>query len=127
LMMMMMMMQWRLRTCISVYLPVILLIFLLYCHLSPSWTLPSSSIARPHLFRSLPTSKILTWLSCLPHARPPTWKTRISRFVWVIYFDLSFTAGSTYSFQDHLTTERILQWYWTHILSVKSLESSGVT
>jgi hypothetical protein len=91
--------------------------------------LPSSSIARPHLFRSLPTSKILTWLSCLPHARPPTWRTRISLFVWVISFDLSFTVGSTYrySLQDHLTTEPILQWYWTHILSGKSLESSGVT
>jgi hypothetical protein len=69
--------------------------------------LASSSVARPHLYRSLPTSKILTWLNCQPHARPPTWRTRVSVFVWVISFDPSVTAGSTfrYSFQDHLTTE----------------------
>ena len=72
MMMMTMMMRWRWRwqRCSSVYLPVILLIFLLYCRHSPSWILASSSVARPHLFRILPTSKILTWLNCQPHARP---------------------------------------------------------
>jgi hypothetical protein len=33
-----------------------------------------------------------------PHAQPPTWRTRLSLFVWVITFDLSGMGGPTSSF-----------------------------
>jgi len=34
---------------------------------------------------------------CQPHAQPPTWRTRISLFVWVITFDLTGMDGLTSS------------------------------
>jgi hypothetical protein len=37
------------------------------------------------------------WI-CQPHTQPPTWRTRISRFVWVITFDLSGTGCATSSY-----------------------------
>jgi hypothetical protein len=117
-----MMMRWRWRPCCSVYLPVILLIFLIYGRHNPSRILASSSVAQPHLFRSVQTFKISMWLSCQPHAGPPTWRTRLSLFVWAMSFDPSFTPGPTsrYTFQDHLTKEPTLQWFRTHILFGKN-------
>jgi hypothetical protein len=38
-----------------------------------------------------------------PMPQPPTWRTRVSLFVWVITFDLSSMGGPTSSSQDHLT------------------------
>jgi hypothetical protein len=34
---------------------------------------------------------------CQPHAQPPTWRTRVSVFIWVIALDLSGTGGPTSS------------------------------
>jgi hypothetical protein len=48
----------------------------------------------------------------LPHAKPSTWRTGVSLFVWVITLDLSGMGGPTSSIcyrqhgcQDHVTTQ----------------------
>jgi hypothetical protein len=48
----------------------------------------------------------------LAHAKPPTWRTSVSLFVWVITLDLSGMGGPTsskryrqHSFWDHGTTQ----------------------
>jgi hypothetical protein len=53
----------------------------------------------------------MVW-GCEPHAQPPTWRTRVSLFVWVITLDLSGMGGPTSSVryrqhnsQDHVTTQ----------------------
>jgi hypothetical protein len=51
------------------------------------------------------TNPIFTGWDCQPHAQPPTWRTRVSLFVWVIIFDLSCMGApaSSYAtaFFDH--------------------------
>ena len=42
---------------------------------------------------SLRFSTFFMGWGCRPHAQPPTWRTRISLFVWVITFDLSCMGG----------------------------------
>jgi len=49
---------------------------------------------------------------CYPHAKPPTWRTRVSLFVWIITLDLSGMGGPTnsicycqHSSQHHVTTQ----------------------
>jgi len=36
-----------------------------------------------------PERKFFSGVGSYPHAQPPTWRTRVSLFVWVITFDLS--------------------------------------
>ena len=47
-------------------------------------------------------------LGCQPHAQPPTWRTRISLFVWVITFDLSGMGGPTSSYTTVSIALRII-------------------
>jgi hypothetical protein len=37
-------------------------------------------------------------LGCLPHVQPPTWRTRVYLFAWVITFDLSGMGSPTISY-----------------------------
>ena len=53
-----------------------------------------------------------TGWGCYPHAQPPTWRARVSLFVWVITLDLSGMGGPTssiryyqHSSRDHMTTQ----------------------
>jgi hypothetical protein len=39
-------------------------------------------------YHRFPNNIIILW-GCQPHAQPPTWRTRVSLFVWVITFDMS--------------------------------------
>ena len=43
------------------------------------------------------TVSFFTGWGCYPHANPPTWRTRVSVFVWVITFDMSGMEGPTTS------------------------------
>jgi hypothetical protein len=63
-------------------------------------------------FRSFSTNIHFMGWDCQPHAQPPTWRTRVSLFVWVITLDLSGMGGPTgsksyrqHSSQDHVTTQ----------------------
>ena len=42
-------------------------------------------------FRNFSTNISFTGWGYQPHAQPPTWRTRVSLFVWVITFDMSGT------------------------------------
>jgi len=48
---------------------------------------------------------------CQPHAQPQSWRTRVSRFVWVITFDLSGTWCHTSSITTASIALRII---WPH-------------
>jgi hypothetical protein len=37
-------------------------------------------------------------LGCQPHAQPPTWRAKVSLFVWIITFDLSGMGDPTSSY-----------------------------
>jgi hypothetical protein len=59
-----------------------------------------------------PNNKFFTVWGCQPHAKPPTWRTRVSLFVWVITLDLSGMVGPTSSLRyrqhsswDHVITQ----------------------
>ena len=43
-----------------------------------------------------------------PHAQPLTWRTRVSLFLWVNTFDLSFTGGPTSSHPTAIIALRII-------------------
>ena len=43
-----------------------------------------------------------------PQAKPPTWRTRLSHFIWVITFDLSSMGGPTRSYATTSIALRIL-------------------
>ena len=64
----------------------------------------------PLSFRGFVTIFFKGW-GFYPHPQPPTWRTRVSRSVWVITCNLSGTGGPTstiryrqHSSRDHLTT-----------------------
>jgi hypothetical protein len=44
------------------------------------------------------TNSSSTGWGCQPHAQPPTWRTRVSLFVWVITFDLSSVGAPACSY-----------------------------
>ena len=50
---------------------------------------------------------IFTAWSCQPHAQPPTWRTRVSLFVWVTTLDLSGMGGPTSSLHYHQHSSRL--------------------
>jgi hypothetical protein len=54
-------------------------------------------------FRNFSTNISFTGWDYQPHAQPPTWKTRVSLFVWVITFDMS----GTWCHKSSITTARI--------------------
>ena len=61
--------------------------------------------------RSFSTTICFTGWGCQPHAQPPTWRTRVSLFVWVNTFDLSGTWCHTSSVTTASTALRII---WPH-------------
>jgi hypothetical protein len=51
--------------------------------------------------QSLKVSQQLKLFMCWgrqPHSQPPTWRTRVSHFVWIITFDLSGMGDPTSSY-----------------------------
>jgi hypothetical protein len=48
----------------------------------------------------------MVW-GCQPHAQPPTWRTRVSLFIWVIALDLSGMGGLTGSIRYRQHRSRI--------------------
>jgi hypothetical protein len=51
--------------------------------------------------QSLKFSQLLkhfTGLGCQPHAKPPTWRTRVSLFVYIMTFDLSGMGDPTITY-----------------------------
>ena len=75
--------------------------------------LSSTSLSQPSEADCWVSEQIIfTVWSCQPHAQPPTWRTRLSLFVWVITLDLSDMGGPTssicyhqHSFRFHMTTQ----------------------
>ena len=51
---------------------------------------------------------------CLPHVQPPTWRTRVSLFIWVIALNLSGMGGPTSSCAAAIIALRIIWPYKPH-------------
>jgi len=51
---------------------------------------------------------------CQPHGQPPTWRTRVSLFVWGITLDLSGMGGPTSSCAIAIIVPRIIRTYKPH-------------
>jgi hypothetical protein len=62
-------------------------------------------------FRSFSTNIFFTGWGFQPHAQPPTWRTRVSLFVWVITFDLS---GKWYHTNSVTTASTAIRIIWPH-------------
>ena len=62
-------------------------------------------------FRSFSTNICFMGWGCESHAQPPTWRNRLSLFVWVITFDLYGTGGLTSSYATAIIALRII---WPH-------------
>jgi hypothetical protein len=60
-------------------------------------TLASFTIA-PQSLKVSQELKLFTGWGCQPQAQPPTWKARVSLFVWIITFGLSGMGDSTSSY-----------------------------
>ena len=89
-------------------LPPGLLCLLLYLTL---YTVPLN-LSSLFLCSTFVTISFFTVWGCQPHAKPPTWRTKVSLFVLVITLDLSGMGGPTssicycqHSSQDHVTTQ----------------------
>jgi hypothetical protein len=65
-----------------------------------SFSMPYSfPYINPASFRwSFITWLVFTVMGRQPLAQPPTWRTRVSRLVWIITFDLSVLGGPTGSY-----------------------------
>jgi hypothetical protein len=82
----------------------------IFPYLSPTLSIIVKSIQLFPLFDF--RNKFFTVWGCQPHAKPSTWRIRISVFVWVITLDLSGMGGPTSSIRDrqhsswdHVTTQ----------------------
>jgi hypothetical protein len=58
-----------------------------------------------------PEHKFFSGVESYPHAQPPTWRLRVSHFVWVITFDLSGLGDSASSYATAGLAVRII---WPH-------------
>jgi hypothetical protein len=52
--------------------------------------------------------KLFTELGRQPHAEPPTWRARVSLFVWIVTFDLSSMRDPTSSYATAGIAVRII-------------------
>jgi hypothetical protein len=59
-------------------------------------------------FRSFSTEHFFMGWGCQPHTQPPTWRTRVSLFVWVITSDLSGMGCSISSYGNASIALRIV-------------------
>ena len=59
-------------------------------------------------FRSFSTNMCFMGGGCEPQTQPPTWRNRVSLFVWVITFDLYSTGGITSSYATASIALRII-------------------
>jgi hypothetical protein len=76
--------------------------FSFFWHCIPWWTRASSFL------EATQQKNIFMGWGCQTHAQPPTWKTRISLFVWVITFDLSDRGDPTSSYATTTMALRII-------------------
>jgi hypothetical protein len=52
--------------------------------------------------------KLFTGWGWKPHAQPPTWRARVSLFVWIVTFDLSGMGDRTSSYATACIAVRII-------------------
>jgi hypothetical protein len=78
----------------------------------------------PRNLRGFLDISIFTGLVCRSHAHSPTWRTRLSRFVWLFTLDLSGMGGSASRYATTGITLRIL-WPRKPLQFVKVGVSSG--
>jgi hypothetical protein len=74
---------------------------------SSSATLDSFTIAL-HSLQFSQQLKLFTGWSRQPHAQPPTWRAKVSLFVWIITFDLSDMGDPTSSYTTASIALRII-------------------
>ena len=75
---------------------------------SPFWTIASSTLSIflvEHIF--------MGW-GCQPHPQPPTWRTSVSLYVWVVAFDLSGMVRPASSYATTNIPLRIISPRKTH-------------
>ena len=114
------------------------LTFFFVWHYSPWWILASSRIVL-HCTRSCnfvythfpilePSQQIcfMGW-GWEPHAQTPTWRNRVSLFVWVITFDLYGMDGPTSSYATASTTLSIISTHNPHHFVNVRITSDGLT
>jgi hypothetical protein len=63
-----------------------------------SWTICLHSSLHPRLTVWFLNSLVFIVWACQPHSQPPTWRTRVSLFVWLLPLDLSGMGDPTSSY-----------------------------